>query len=287
MGQPGNYDADWTAAFYDEYGEQEWQRFSGTAADRVSLLVHTHFLRRFIEPGSRVLEVGAGPGRFTQVLAGLGCRVVVSDLSPVQLALHRRRAAELGFEDQVESRHLLDVCDLQGLEDGAFDAVLCYGGPLSYVLDQADVALRECVRVCKTGGRVLASVMSLWGSCHRHLDFILRVPASNNRKITESGDLTPANWEGVTHRCHLFRASELRQRAEDAGLGVLALSASHCLSSTWDDALAQLDEDDPAWHELVRMELEACAQDGCLDMGEHILLAGEVSAERGAPPDRR
>ncbi len=211
MSKYDSYNPDWVANYYDEYGDREWTRFARSPADEVSLFLHTHYLERFVEPGSRVLEVGAGPGRFTKIMAEMGCRVLVADISQVQLDLHRKHAEELGFEDAVEERLKLDVCDMTCLSDESFDAVVCYGGPLSYVFDQAPSALRECVRVCRRGGYVLASVMSLWGPTHRYLDEVLELPPENNRKITETGDLTPENWPGVLHRCHMFRPHEVRQ----------------------------------------------------------------------------
>jgi len=63
--------------------------------------------------------------------------------------------------------------------------------------------------------------------------------------------------------------------AESSKLRVVAMSASNCLSLTHDEILATFSEDSAEWQELLRMELEACAQDGCLDMGTHIILVGE------------
>ena len=218
MSKYDSYNPDWVANYYDEYGDREWARFARSPADEVSLFLHTHYLERFVEPGSRVLEVGAGPGRFTKIMAEMSCRVLVADISQVQLDLHRKHAEELGFEDSVEERLKLDICDMRRLSDEFFDAVVCYGGPLSYVFDQAPSALRECVRVCRRGGYVLASVMSLWGPTHRYLDEVLEVPPENNSKITETGDLTPENWPGVVHRCHMFRPNEVRELASQAGI---------------------------------------------------------------------
>jgi 2-polyprenyl-3-methyl-5-hydroxy-6-metoxy-1,4-benzoquinol methylase len=231
-------------------------------------------LRQFVKPGWRVLDVGAGPGRFTQVLAEMGCHVLAADISPVQLELHRKYARELGFENAVEDRLQLDVCDMGCVGTESFDAVVCYGGPLSYVFERAPVALGECVRVCKSGGLVLASVMSLWGGAHRFLRGTLTVPPESNRKITDTGDLSPRNWEGLTHHCHMFRSGELRQLVRHAGLSVLAMAASNCISTVWDELLSEAKEDSAKWQEVLRMELEACRQDGCLDMGTHMIVVG-------------
>jgi ubiquinone/menaquinone biosynthesis C-methylase UbiE len=275
MTQTKKYSSEWVSAYYDSYAEKEWNRFSQSAADRLSLSIHNHYLRQFAKPGSRVLEVGAGPGRFTMTLAELGCRVVVADISDVQLNLHRKYASELDFESAVENRLCLDVCDMGVLDTESFDLVLCYGGPISYVFDQAEVALQECVRVCRPRGLLLFGVMSLWGAVHSFLSGVLEVPVGSNQKITETGDLTPENWEETNHRCHMFRAAEFQDLATEVGIRILKMSASNCISTNHDDCLAGLDDESEEWKELLRMELEACQEPGCLDMGTHIILIGE------------
>jgi 2-polyprenyl-3-methyl-5-hydroxy-6-metoxy-1,4-benzoquinol methylase len=83
-------------AYYDEWAEREWHRFDRRPADRVNLEIHRRFLARLIQPGDRVLEVGAGPGRFTIQLAQLGALVTVTDISPRQLELNVEKVAEAG-----------------------------------------------------------------------------------------------------------------------------------------------------------------------------------------------
>ena len=268
------YSPKWVADYYDEYGEQECERFNRRPANEVSLFLHTHYLEQFVKPGSRVLDVGAGPGVFTKIMADMGCHVVVADISQVQLDLHRKSAETLGFESAVEERLQLDICDMSCLSSESFDAVICYGGPLSYVFDQTSVAVGECARVCRKGGHVLASVMSLWGGAHRNLEMVLSVPPESNRKITETGDLTPENWGDVHHRCHMFRPDEVRQMVRQAGLALVVISASNCVSNCWDELLIEVKADQKKWQELLRMELAACSEEGCLGMGSHIIVVG-------------
>jgi 2-polyprenyl-3-methyl-5-hydroxy-6-metoxy-1,4-benzoquinol methylase len=78
-----------TAAFYDEYGEREWTRFEDGRTPAAGLDIHLRFLERFVQPGQRVLDAGAGPGRFTLELVRLGADVVALDISPIQLEQHR------------------------------------------------------------------------------------------------------------------------------------------------------------------------------------------------------
>ena len=71
---------------------------------------------------------------------------------------------------------------------------------------------------------------------------------------------------------HMFRANELLGWLEQSGLVVVDKSASACLSLTCNQILQQIRDDADKWNELLRMELEACAEDGCLNMGTHLIV---------------
>ena len=58
------YDRDVIARIFDEYGDEEWARHESTPFARVAFHVHRHYLERFVASGDRVLEIGAGAGRF-------------------------------------------------------------------------------------------------------------------------------------------------------------------------------------------------------------------------------
>ena len=267
-----NYNADAITQFFDEYGIHEWERLVQTPAGQVNLYIHTCYLEKHISKGMRILEIGAGAGRFTQVLARLGAQILVADLSRVQLDLNNQFANELGFKDAVLDWQQIDICDLSRFEPVSFDCIVVYGGPFSYVLDQRDLALSECLCVLRPGGLLLMSVMSLWGSAHRHLDGVLALPVSANQKITGSGDITSSILpERKGSFMHMFRANELKEWLAQKDLTILDLSASNCISLTWDEMLAEVRDNPEKWNELLRMELEACAEGGCLDMGTHIV----------------
>ncbi len=90
----------------------------------------------------------------------------------------------------------------------------------------------------KREGLLILSVISLWGSAHRRLDGVLSVPASINQQITATGDILPGMIADREQFFHMFRAGELRQWLEGAGVQILAMSASDCLASVWGEKLA-------------------------------------------------
>lgn len=264
--------------YFDAFAEQEWGRLTATLADEVSLHVHRRFLARFVRPGMRVLEVGAGAGRFTVELAGLGARVTVTDLSPVQLRLNEQHVAQAGAEAAVESRDLLDVCDTSRFSDGEFDAVVAYGGPLSYAFDRADVALTGLLRVTRRGGPVVASVMSTLGSYRYFLPAVVEIAHSHgddaNDRILRTGDLRETQPPGSgQHTCRMFRWSDIRALVDAAGADVLAVSASNWASLGDREAVSALAADRVRWARFIDHEVELCAEPGALDGGTHLLFA--------------
>ncbi len=137
------YDPEWVSGYYGAYGDREWHRWEGYPTMEVKRHVHRHYLEQYIREGDYVLEVGAGAGRFTQIFAELGARGLVVDISRVQLELNRQHAQESGFEHAVQDMLEVDMCDMGALEDETFDAIVCYGGPLSYAFEKRG---RPCAR---------------------------------------------------------------------------------------------------------------------------------------------
>ena len=270
-----NYRAEEVKKHFDQYGTQEWNRLVETPVDEISLYIHTQTLKEYVQPNWSILEIGAGAGRFTQVLAQLKTKILVGDISQVQLDLNKAHAQQFNFADSVESWQQVDICDLGQFEVGQFDGVVAYGGPFSYVLDQRDRAMRACLRVLKPKGILLLSVMSLWGTVHRHLNGVLETPIEINQKIIETGDISPETFPGRGNYMHLFRAGELRAWLKRFGLSILQMSASNGLSIGWQEWLKDIRDDPLKWGELLKMELEACTEESSLNMGTHIIAVAQ------------
>jgi 2-polyprenyl-3-methyl-5-hydroxy-6-metoxy-1,4-benzoquinol methylase len=269
-----SYDRALVAALYDEYGNQEWERHEASPFNRVSFHVHQHYLTQFIHHGDRVLEVGAGAGRFTVELARLGARIVTTDISPTQLELNAEHVAEVGLESRVEAREPMDIMDLSRYQDGSFDAVVCYGGPLSYVMEGADAALDELLGVTKPGGHVLVGVMSLHGSLHAFLgsaaEEIEQYGIEEMQAVLDTGDL-PTHHSSMGMPMHLFSWAELRTLLERHPCDLIAASAANFLSIGNNEVCERWLEDPVLWERFLRWEVRACAQPGAIDGGTHII----------------
>src|SRR3954469_19392725 len=108
-----------------------------------------------VTPPARVLDLGCGDGTTAIPLARLGADVVGIDIAANLVEAGNERAAQLGLDNLTFEEG--DACDLDGVEDDAFDLTLtCFGA--MFAPKPFDVA-REMVRVTKPGGRI---VMGNW-----------------------------------------------------------------------------------------------------------------------------
>jgi len=108
-----------------------------------------------IKPPLRALDLGCGDGTTAVPLARLGADVTGIDISRNLVAAGNKRAAEQGLRRL--KFHEGDACNLQGINDNAFDLTLSIFGAM-FAAKPFDAA-REMVRVTKPGGIV---VMGNW-----------------------------------------------------------------------------------------------------------------------------
>lgn len=107
-----------------------------------------------VTPGTRLLDAGCGTGLCALLASLRGAQVFALDASPGLLAIARERLPDADVREG----------DLEALPypDASFDAVVAVNS-IFYTADMA-VAMRELVRVVRSGGRV---VVTAWGPPER------------------------------------------------------------------------------------------------------------------------
>jgi hypothetical protein len=187
---------------------------------------------------------------------------------------NRSHLAGTPAEDSVESRDLLDVCDASRYDDAEFDAVVAFGGPLSYAFEDVDGTLSGLLRGTKPGGVVVASVMSLLGSWRYFLRGVLEdskvAGEGSNDLVLATGDLRHFS---ALHICQMFRSRDVSELVARCAGNVVAMSASNWASLDDAQALSELEADDKRWGRFLEHEVAACQEPGALDGGTHILVA--------------
>jgi ubiquinone/menaquinone biosynthesis C-methylase UbiE len=103
-----------------------------------------------VQASEDVLDVGCGPGIVACAFARRARRVTATDLTPAMLA----RARELAVRERVENIQL-EIADMERLPfaDDSFSVVVTRY-TFHHLLEPV-AALREMIRVCRPGGRVM------------------------------------------------------------------------------------------------------------------------------------
>ncbi|ARU59564.1 methyltransferase [Oleiphilus messinensis] len=121
---------------------------------RSPYLYYEQCIKKLVTGDKLVLELGAGTGQHSLVLAETGAQVIYTDISENSLKLLMKRLARLGL-----SNIRMQVADIESLpfQDQLFDVVVC-AGSLSY--GNPGLVDAEIKRVLKPSG-VFVSIDSL------------------------------------------------------------------------------------------------------------------------------
>lgn len=160
------------------YRRYKWSRDRQLAADLIQP-----------QPNQRILEVGCGYGRISEVLLSCpGIRWVGVDQSPDMLRACLQNLEGSFFPCRADAGRL-------PFQDGAFDAVLC-NGVLMHLRDPGS-ALAELCRVLRPGGRLVVSANNLlspfafpvwlWVQARRGPYQAFRTPHFYRRRLRQLG----------------------------------------------------------------------------------------------------
>lgn len=127
----------------------------------VEFLINWHYISRILRSEEHVVDIGAGPGKYSMELARGGCDVTLVDLTPRLVELARGKAEQLGLTGKFRGFHTADATDLRAFEDNAFDSALLMG-PMYHLQEerQRSAAVSELHRVAKPGAPVFVAFMT-------------------------------------------------------------------------------------------------------------------------------
>lgn len=120
----------------------------------VEFLTTMRYIEKYICPGNRVLEIGAGTGRYSHALARQGYAVDAIELVDHNIDVFRKNT----LSDKDITIIQGNALDLSSFPDNKYDITLLLG-PLYHLYNKKDKqqALREAIRVTKQGGIIFAA----------------------------------------------------------------------------------------------------------------------------------
>lgn len=135
-------------------GFPEGNRLSYTKANETEFIITMHYLHKYLKPGAKIADIGAGGGTYTKTLAGEGYSVDAVELTPEYVAQMKKNFAGNNHIRVFEG----NAKDLHFLNDNEYDLVLAMG-PIYSMKDFEDRkrACKEALRIAKPGAPVFVA----------------------------------------------------------------------------------------------------------------------------------
>ena len=145
------------SSFYDQIEED--RRLTKNRHGQLEYYTTMAYIHRYTNKQSKILEVGAGTGRYSIALAKEGLDVTAVELVESNLSVLRENSK--GIEN-IRS-YQGDATDLSRFADDYFDVTLCFGPMYHlYETDEVNRAIDEAIRVTKTNGVILFAFISVF-----------------------------------------------------------------------------------------------------------------------------
>ena len=140
---------------YDEDGRLLSRR------GQIEYLTTMGYIQAYLQPGMKVLEIGAGTGRYTCTLASMGCEVTAVELVKHNLDILKSKITPDMNLTALEGNAL----NLNQIPSESYDMTLLLG-PMYHLYNEQDKkqALSEAIRVTKPGGIVYVAYCISEGS---------------------------------------------------------------------------------------------------------------------------
>lgn len=143
--------SDYLGGFYEIHDEDARLR---SRHGMVEFLTTMRYIERYLGQNGKVLEIGAGTGRYSHALAQEGYAVDAVELLEHNIEGFRRNT----LPGEPVTVRQGDALDLSGFGDNTYDMTLLLGPMYHlYTVEEQRRALDEAIRVTKPGGVVFAA----------------------------------------------------------------------------------------------------------------------------------
>lgn len=145
--------------YYNNYDEE-----TRLSERKPEFLTTMHYIKKYLKPESRILEIGAATGRYSITLADMGYDVTSVELVKSNLDI---------LKSKIKSNHNItafqgDARKLDFIKDNTYDIVLLLG-PMYHLFNDEDKlsAISEAIRVAKKGGILFSAYCNNDTSIHQ------------------------------------------------------------------------------------------------------------------------
>jgi len=249
---------------------------SGVESQRVQshqleFLVTTKIFAEKLKKKSRILELGAGSGFYTEFLAKLGHEVVAVELSPILAKQNQDNLIQKNLQHQAKVI-TADARDVQSIKEDGFEIILVMGPLYHLVKHQDRLQLVKDLRALLTDeGSLYASFLTRIGlvsyMLYRHPDWLAGAP-EDAVSIWQRGQ-NKSHPRSGQFRGYFVKLEQVEELAEAAGFTVAETFCQDPCIGGADEIFNRLTESNKlAWAEFL---FELCRDPDSLGSGRSVL----------------
>ena len=252
-------DAELVQEVYRRFDENS--RLNKSQAARVEFLTTVRYIEKYLTPGAKILDIGAGAGEYSLYFARRGYHVSALELADANIAAFRAKMTSDDPIDLVQG----NAMDLSRYNSDSFDVVLLFG-PLYHLHEEADKlrCIEEAKRVCKPDGKIFFAFISndivILTMQQAHSDYLM---AGDYNKETFRLDDFPFVFHTPAH---------CRELLGKAGIQIIHEIASDGVSELLQDLVNGLDA--ASYQQYLRYHFYICEKPEFLGMSNHLLFVG-------------
>jgi len=237
-------------------------RLNRSKAARVEFLTNTRYIERYLKPGDRILDIGAGAGEYSLYFARKGYSVCALELADSNIRAFQKK---LKPEDPIALVQG-NAMDLSRYEDDSFDIVLLFG-PLYHLHSEADrlQCISEAKRVCKPAGKLFFAFISN--------DMVILTEFSCRSDYFLTGDYDKTTFRLKDFPFVFHTVDRCRELLRSGGIRILHEVASDGISELLEDKINAMD--DESYAQYLRYHSYICEKPEFLGMTNHLLFVGE------------
>lgn len=246
------------SAIYNIFDES--MRLESKAA-QIEFITSIKYIEQNLKPGMRILDLGAGTGRYSLYLAQKGYEVVAVELV--------KKHADSIEKAKTESMNLTviqgnAVSNLKLMEDGSFDCVLCFG-PLYHLEKEEEriECIKEINRVCANNGRMYFAFINN--------DMVITTETIiYDKEFIVSGDYDKDTFKVKDFPFVFHTVGGARTLLKDSGLIIEKEIASDGMNELLRDKINKFD--DNTYKHWLKYHLYLCEKPEFLGCSNHLLF---------------
>ena len=253
-------DADLVQEVYRRINEDS--RLNKSQAAKVEFLTTVRYIEKYLTPGAKILDVGAGAGEYSLYFVRKGYQVSALELADANIAVFRAKMANDDPVDLVQGNAL----DLSRYASDSFDVVLLFG-PLYHLHEEADKlrCIEEAKRVCKPDGKIFFAFISN--------DMVILTMQQCQDDYLMNGDYNKETFRLDDFPFVFHTPDHCRDLLTKAGIQICHEVASDGASELLQDLVNGLDA--ASYQQYLRYHFYICEKPEFLGMSNHLLFVGE------------